>query len=72
MAKQADTEMVLMKAKTNLSFFKGEETLFGNQWYQNENKEGYANIAMEGELFNAPNGRVADLIERGYAEKAEK
>ena len=76
MAKQSETEMVLMKAKTNLQFYKrpGEDeckTIFGNFWYQNEDKSGYANIAMEGEIFEAPQSRVNELIESGYAEIAK-
>lgn len=77
MAKQSDTEMVLMKAKTSLHFYKRPDqeecfTLLGNQWYKNESKNGYANIALEGENFNAPQSRVAELIELGYAELATK
>ena len=64
-------EKVKMKALINLSFFRGEETLFGNKFYQSEDKEVYSNIAMEGEYFTAPESRVADLISNGYAEIAK-
>lgn len=66
-------EMVKMKALINLSFFRGEETHLGNQFYKTEDKakSGYANIAMEGEFFNAPQDRVADLVSNGYAEIAK-
>jgi hypothetical protein len=64
-------ESVKMKALINLSFFRGEETLLGNTFYQNEDKVIYSNIAMEGEYFTAPESRVAELISNGYAEIAK-